>query len=188
MKHGTLTAYKRYACRCADCTAANTRHHKAYRLRQLRGQSVSRDATGTRRRIQALVALGWNLEEIAQACGRKGREWPREVMGSTYVFERTAVLIENAYDHMSMTIPTGAYRGRNRLRAQRNGWPPPLAWDDIDDPNESPRPATLTAAKPIREQVWETPDHAACPRCGVVREVRYSARRQACSDCRKVAA
>ncbi|WP_329123945.1 hypothetical protein [Streptomyces sp. NBC_01353] len=46
--------------------------------------------------------------------------------------------IRAAYEALSMRTGTSA---KTRLRAQRSGWAPPLAWDDdtIDDPHGVPQ-------------------------------------------------
>jgi hypothetical protein len=46
--------------------------------------------------------------------------------------------VRDIYDQLSMQIPEGRYVARTRNHAERMGWPPPLAWDDIDDPDECP--------------------------------------------------
>jgi hypothetical protein len=55
------------------------------------------------------------------------------------IHRTTADTIAAAYESLSMTVPEGAYANRNRAIAARRGWLPPLAYDDIDDPNEQPR-------------------------------------------------
>ena len=51
---------------------------------------------------------------------------------------RAALAIHTAYDRLSMTRPEGTRADTARRRARHLGWPPPLAWDDIDDPDETP--------------------------------------------------
>lgn len=123
------------------------REHKAWLMGQ-RGRLV--DATGTRRRIQALLRLGWTLGEIAEACGRpSGRNWTHAVMSaSNRVHIDTHRRIAAAYDAMSMTIPEGKYRSRNRATAEAKGYLPPLAWNRIDDPDEMPRGVTAHPPSP----------------------------------------
>ena len=68
MRHGTLAEYVA-GCRCDDCRWANARYHKGLVLDMSRGIRRLIDATGTRRRIHALQALGWTLQDIADAAG-----------------------------------------------------------------------------------------------------------------------
>jgi hypothetical protein len=97
------------------------------------------DATGTVRRLQALTALGYTQEAILRRLGASnwlnclwsGR---RRVVNAT-----TAQQVERLYDELCMTPAPpspGATRARNT--AARRGYPPPLAWDDIDDPAARP--------------------------------------------------
>lgn len=94
------------------------------------------DATGTRRRLQALAALGWPLDAIAERCGVNRRTLSR-ALADTTVTVTLAARVAAAYDQLSMTRgPSAGTRGR----AARRGWAPPLAWDDetIDDPATQP--------------------------------------------------
>jgi hypothetical protein len=104
-------------------------------------------ATGTQRRIQALAALGYSFGRIAQATGTHRDQVQRLAHGDrTHVTASTAARINAAYRALSMTPPPGrarydrASRTRTIQHAQRNGWAPPLAWNDatIDDPAARP--------------------------------------------------
>jgi hypothetical protein len=106
------------------------------------------DGTGTRRRIQALVAAGWPLRSMAEHLGLH----PTYVgdllrRGDRPVFTATAEKIARAYDQLKKQRP--ARRGvdpraikRARERAAENRWPTPKYWDehrdDIDDPHFQP--------------------------------------------------
>lgn len=113
--------------------AASARRCRARRLRGLPSPMV--DATGTRRRIQGLLALGWSLQQLGDRVGVTGAcvcHWtvrPR-------VTQVTAVRVRRLYDDLSMTVPAGWMAERARRQAKRKGWPVPLTWDDdsIDDP------------------------------------------------------
>lgn len=150
---GTSANYKR-GCRCERCTHAQAVHQKRWLLGQT-GSLI--DGTGTHRRIQALCALGWSYGEIGTACGVKSREWARELMLHQRTHTDTAKRVAAAYEQMSMTIPTGPTRTRGRLWAERRGWPPPLAWDNIDDPDE--RPHGWQYAEPDRADILTELDH-----------------------------
>lgn len=103
-------------------------------------------AVGMTRRIQALHALGYSLPKISAAMGGLCR--PRLVaIREGQIVTANAVTKDRlaaAYDQLSMTpAPTetvGERKSATRARnmATNRGWPPPLCWDDIDDPNERP--------------------------------------------------
>jgi lambda repressor-like predicted transcriptional regulator len=102
------------------------------------GTSDRIDATGSRRRIQALVAIGWPMRELAERIGVTPANLAA-VLRRPAVTGHTAKLVADLYDQLSMTVPAdGEATHRARLRAARNGWQPPLAWDDesIDDPGD----------------------------------------------------
>lgn len=91
-------------------------------------------ALGTQRRIQALHAIGWSLSEIARRIGVTRSQMDR-VLKRSHVFARTARATVVLFRELCMTPGPST---RARLAAKRKGWPPPLAWDDIDDPDETP--------------------------------------------------
>lgn len=101
------------------------------------------DGTGTRRRVQALVAAGWSIKDQADRLGRCQRNH-----GHTFRQERVLVCtyrqIRRLYEELSpIPAPAGYAATRAKAMAARNGWLPPLAWDDdIDDPSAQPYAAT----------------------------------------------
>jgi hypothetical protein len=96
------------------------------------------DPTGTVRRIRALYALGWSGSEIGKRIGRS-EEWTRHIESRTAVSTKTALTVADLYERLCMTIPDSPYAERVRDMARARGCLPPLAWDNIDDPNERPR-------------------------------------------------
>jgi hypothetical protein len=104
------------------------------------------DATGTRRRLQALVALGWPVSHLRARVGASSRTtWLLTSGGgaaSDFVTVRLRDAVLSLYDELSMTLPAPG-RGATRARgmAAARGWAPPLAWDDdsIDDPSAAPQ-------------------------------------------------
>lgn len=86
-------------------------------------------ALGTQRRLQALVAIGWSTYDLAQILGTTNTNISLIINRSTRVRARTAKEVEQIYRKLELTPGPS---NRARLRAQRNGWVPPLAWDDID--------------------------------------------------------
>jgi hypothetical protein len=103
------------------------------------------DATGTKRRLQALVANGRPLAEIAQHLG-----WdpgaPGRILDRATVPAATARAVSNLYRRLGDRIPqpqTPAERQRfaaARRLAEKHGWPPSMAWDteQLDDPDGAP--------------------------------------------------
>lgn len=92
-------------------------------------------AIGTRRRIRALLAIGWTHAEQQARSGiltavtvSQAGEW---------VTRATADAVKALYDELAMTPGPSV---RTRARAARLGYAPPLAWDDstIDDPAGTP--------------------------------------------------
>jgi hypothetical protein len=114
------------------------------------------DATGTRRRLQALIASGWSHRTLARQLGA-GVNMVHRAIRAEMVNAATARTVAALYGRLwdvppptdTPTARTTALRAR-RLAASR-GWAPPMAWDDadIDDPEARPhgyrRPAHQSA-------------------------------------------
>lgn len=102
------------------------------------------NATGTRRRLQALIVLGWSATTLAERIGMD-RSSIRKVMDQAQVEGSTARQVRALYDELSGQAPPREARyeramaTRTRNYALRRGWAPPAAWDDIDDPKENPK-------------------------------------------------
>lgn len=163
---------------CEACREAIRLHHASYRKRRLlngakatqrtghggqvlHGGFLMRDATGTRRRLQALFALGYGWNAIAKRLGTnrdnvhelssrmKGSNVIVTVRKSNWVMPETVEKVKALYDELSMIPPE-----RNRsvavvlTRAKRHGYIPPLCWDDeaIDDPYGLPTGMTKAQA------------------------------------------
>lgn len=98
-----------------------------------RAAGVFVDGRGTRRRIQALLAAGWSTATIATHM-----DWiPGNIYRltrQTHVTHRTAETVATIYEALAYTPVTDPPRSiqRSRALAARNGWVPPMAWDDID--------------------------------------------------------
>lgn len=125
---------------CEDCAREEWRYRKRRKLRHLAGDAPMVPSIGTVRRIQALQALGWTGPQIADAAGMSLNSMrSMQYHGAATVRTSTAKKIAAAFDTMCMTRPEGHYANRARSMAARRGWLPPLAFDDIDDPNEQPK-------------------------------------------------
>lgn len=124
-----------------------TDREKAARVRALTRQEILALApdrchvptVGARRRVHALMRIGWPHLDIAggnrstmrliqAVCAAEGR----------YVLAGTHRLISSRFDALGMDVGPSAIV---RRIAERRGYPPPLAWDEdeIDDPEGLPR-------------------------------------------------
>lgn len=87
-------------------------------------------ATGSERRIKALMYMGWQLVDIQRSTGIDGTVLSDILRGvSDQVRQQTHVRLRDFYDSHCMKDGGSV---RSKLRAQREGWMSPLAWDDID--------------------------------------------------------
>ena len=115
----------------------NSTYQKRRRLlidrRQWRGLMP---VTGTQRRLRALAAIGWSWASLAAECGMDERSLQRLAGAERPTVQaKTHDRIAGLYERLSMTVgPNDAAR----MYAQRQGWPAPLAWDEIDDPGAQP--------------------------------------------------
>ncbi len=103
------------------------------------------DATGTRRRIQALVANGWSLHKLAAELDMTPGNLHSSIT-RPQVWASTARKVRDLYERRWNATPpadTPDERGaitRSINRARAHGWLPPMAWDDedLDDPAAIP--------------------------------------------------
>lgn len=138
-------------------------------------------AVGARRRIRALLAIGWTHAHIAEAAGIPARR-PGLILSQagTMITLDAHDRIADAYDDLSM-------RPGPSTRNRRLGYPPPLAWDDIDDPAEMPSMGARERGIDLDDWMHlinggATPDSAS-ERCGVtLAHVKDRARRQRRGD------
>lgn len=103
------------------------------------------DPTGTIRRYQALVALGWPPAWLAPQFGVTDANL-RTALDGSRIRASFRTRVAEVYCEISGTPPTPASARdaasitRARAHAAAQDWPPPMAWDDdeIDDPNAAP--------------------------------------------------
>lgn len=123
------------------------------------------DATGTVRRLQALVTIGWSQASLGkQLSVEKGNMAP--LMGATHVTVRRAKQVKDLYDRIWDKPQTGtdwhsksaATRARNHAKAR--GWLPPMAWDDdtIADPETMP---DLGGREKLRDTIGDDVEYMA---------------------------
>ena len=170
-------------------------------LEILPGKTVI-DGAGTRRRLQALVAIGWSQSKLAERIGWTPSNFGT-LIGDGRVIAASARLVRALYDELWNQAPPenthrdkiAASRARNMARAR--GWAPPLAWDDdeIDDPTARPdlgektsRPEALAEnAEELIVGQGYTPEQAA-ERLGVSADYVQTIRRRASRSREEVAA
>lgn len=104
------------------------------------GPTALVDATGTRRRLQALIAQGWSRARIAERLNTHPdviSRYTRRARVTAAVVRAVRALYEDLWD---VKPPEDGDAAAARRHAAANGWLPPLAWDDetIDDPGAGP--------------------------------------------------
>lgn len=131
------------------------------------------DPTGTVRRLRALVAIGWSETRLAGILGMGvGNFWTliHGRRGRVTVTKQHAVvaMFRELWDQPQ----TGVAADRARRIAKHYRWVGPLAWDNIDDPDEQPegvaraRDPRYTAAEYLDDvafllELGESPHQAA---------------------------
>lgn len=88
------------------------------------------------RRLQALNAIGYTTRGMAEGIGTTQQMVERIMAGHRkWIDRRTFERIDAYYQGACMT-PAG--NAQSITNAVKKGYAPPLAWDDIDDPDETP--------------------------------------------------
>lgn len=146
--HGTEDRYANGGCRCDPCSAAATRGRKVRRLvTRDQADPLTVSAVGSRRRLHALMTVGWSLPRMEREAGVKRWTFIRIHKEGERVHRDTAELISQLYDELWNTEPSTETKAElhgvsySKAIAKRNGYAPPMAWDDdtIDDPAAEPR-------------------------------------------------
>lgn len=89
-------------------------------------------ADATRRKVQALACYGWSLADIARDFGTTQQALQKSLR-KDMIRRATAEKVDAWYLAHEMTLaPDTPYTRRTRAAASREGWRPPLAWEDID--------------------------------------------------------
>lgn len=147
-RHGSRRGY--YAHRregspaCGSCKRAAAAAEARYVMLRNQGVQSRLSPVGVQRRLRALVAMGYTWRSLDGHLGyhNMAEKWGNHDL--RYVFPSTVAKVAAVYDKLSMTFPpatTSVERAgitKARGLARRKGWPPPLAWNDIDDPTEQP--------------------------------------------------
>lgn len=137
-RHGTnagaVQHWKDKESPCPPCAQAGYRARKGRRA-----EPATVPAIGARRRLQALLVLGYSYKDLPQRLGVSRRavcDWIRG-KGGGRISRRSHERIDRLYRELCMT-PNPDADVRTINAARRNGYAPPLAWDNIDDPDEQP--------------------------------------------------
>lgn len=118
--------------------------------------------TGTRRRIQALVAAGWPLAHIATQAGIAPQNMT-VILARPRLRSVTVTAFAGAYDVMARKNPlrngvTRQASNRARNRAASANWPPPRYWarfpGAINDPHFTPEYGLTKPQRLAEEAVW----------------------------------
>lgn len=138
-RHGDANAYRHDRCRCPGAVKDHTRKLTLWRMQKLRGEEFMVDATGSHRRLQALMVGGWSRRHISRLLGStsKSGTFTTEILSRQRIRKSTAARIAALYDRLDgVPGPSTAARGY----ALSRGWLGAAWWDDdtIDDPAYTP--------------------------------------------------
>lgn len=141
-RHGSAsTCYNQHGCLCDDCRAARSRRRKQeyYERKQLLRADVKVPAIGAQRRLQALAYMGWSCPVIAEMIGSHYRPLIRIRDGARQnVMLSTHERIDKVFREYQIVEAPGHSGRVTRGVARSKGYVSPLAWDDIDNPDEAP--------------------------------------------------
>lgn len=139
-------------------TLANIRHHRYHNVRGFLAKKIMalkgvppepafQPRWRATRRIRALRAAGYTVEELAQGTGIGVAHIIHMCNRSQGTITRgTWQKVRDYYDaHAGATIRPASYK----IRAKR--WPTPYMWDNIDDPDEVPDKPSRPLNSPRRE-------------------------------------
>lgn len=109
------------------------------------------DATGTRRRLQALMVLGHTMADVARRAGVGVSSLQQTADGRwDTIRATTAAKVARVYRQLSTTpAPRTLWSEKSRNHAMARGWHGPMAWADIDDPRCVPDPDEPTAPRHV---------------------------------------
>lgn len=141
-RHGTYPAYQHAGCRCPDAREAWRLYYFKHRHKLLSPAWV--ESTGARRRVRALMRVGFTSWDITRAAVNAGflvsryTVVPLAMSRNSRISATTHNAVKAAYDSLSGLFGESV---TNIACSRRKGWPSPLAWEgvDIDDPNKKPQ-------------------------------------------------
>lgn len=148
------------------------------------------DATGTRRRIQGLIWLGYTERRISTMLSPdRAQRLANDVLYAQRVTAATALAVRALSEQLegkpapAQTKGARIWVARSRASARREGWVPLAAWDAIDDPAAVPDLGPATRAT-RNDRVTEVERllgmgeslHMACKAVGITPETLRSSR------------
>lgn len=141
---GAVAHYTHCRCRCRECKAGSAARRRRVRRLEAYGRwNPWSPSLGSQRRIEALMCLGYSFDGLAKRAGTS--QWTLRVAWgngqiSRGLAARVAAVYEDLWDkpRVGLTASERQVVSRCRNYAAAHGFLPPLAWDDIDDPNEIP--------------------------------------------------
>lgn len=143
--HGAnSTCRSLHGCACDGCRAGAAATQRRLYWARKTGCARLVPALGAQRRIRALQRLGWSAKAIAERVDRT-ESWVGAILRNERITPATHRIIDRLFRDLQFTLPnpTGRHEKaavtKARRYAERAGWAPPLAWDNIDDPNETPQ-------------------------------------------------
>lgn len=124
---------------------ANSKLYEYHRLKDNReGRPRLVPTEPRRRKVQALARLGWSLTDMSNDFGITQQSLNKS-LGRRMLKRETAEKIDAWYtEHELLEAPPSAWATRTRRKAEREKWPKPMDWDDID--------AGILARKPPRKE------------------------------------
>lgn len=129
MKHGKESTYNHQGCRCFPCSEAKRRADKRRNIQAARGIPRKVDRAPSIRKIQALCAIGWPLQELAREMGRSKNYLTKTLCEKGDLMLANAQAVDALYRRLeAQPGPSNSAR----VRARSKGWVPPLGWDDIE--------------------------------------------------------
>jgi transcriptional regulator len=147
-----MRAYNADRCRCFACRVAHANATRAYRAS---GSWVSEyvPAIGTQRRLQALAVIGWTAARLAERLGTTPENVCQMRQPRPHATTRPARAAQIAalYEQLWDKPQTDEHARRCTTLALRVGYQSPLAWDNIDDPDEKPKGTRRPARRPDHE-------------------------------------
>ena len=133
-QHGTPSAFDWWGCRCPGAREAYRLYRKRRETNRLPSPFVP--SLGTARRLRSLVAAGHSWKQLSAELGLSLTWTRRLALDEDGTIRRTtAERVEALFTRLAL-VPGDSPHAFTVAR--KNGWAPPLAWDDIDDPEAEP--------------------------------------------------
>ena len=129
----TGTCWRSGQCDREECHQRWLARERRRRKLTALGRPLMVEATGTRRRLQALACRGWSTTAVAARLGITQQAVSSLRSGRTpTTARRIAQGVADLYAAQSDSWVEGHCADLARAHARRQGWAPPAAWDDPD--------------------------------------------------------